>query len=53
MHNLADQLLVNGRIYTMDAKRPLVSTLAIAGGQVLAVGDPCGMLAPGGKVLDL
>ena len=67
MHNLADQLLVNGRIYTMDAKRPLVSTLAIAGERVLAVGDPStsstelsrsgerlrGMLAPGGKVLDL
>ena len=66
---LADQLLVNGRIYTMDARSPLVSALAIAGERVLAVGDPStggstssprcsgerlrGMLAPGGQVLDL
>ena len=51
---LADQLLVNGRIYTMDAERPLASALAISGERVLAVGDDLhDRLAPGGQVLDL
>ena len=59
---LADQLLVNGRIYTMDAERPLASALAISGERILAVGDDSSIgpghslhdrLAPGGQVLDL
>jgi predicted amidohydrolase YtcJ len=33
---LADKLLVNGRIYTMDAGRPRASALAIAGECILA-----------------
>lgn len=50
----ADQLLVNGRIYTLDAERPQASALAIAGERILAVGDDLrDLLAPGGKVLDL
>jgi predicted amidohydrolase YtcJ len=57
-----DQLLVNGRIYTMDAECPQASALAISGERILAVGDdptmglgqrPSDLLAPGGKVLDL
>jgi hypothetical protein len=54
---LADQLLVNARIHTMDAGRPRASALAIAGERILAVGDDAAtlrdLLAPGGSVLDL
>jgi predicted amidohydrolase YtcJ len=54
---LADQLLVNGQIYTMDAGCPRASALAIAGERILAVADdPAALrdvLAPGGAVLDL
>ncbi len=51
---LADQLLVNGRIYTMDAGCPRASALAISGERILAVGDGLhDLLAPGGEVLDL
>ena len=62
---LADKLLVNGRIFTMDAGHCWASTVAIAGDRVLAVGDGPAtgsprsnhhlhdFLAPGGTVLDL
>ncbi len=50
----ADQLLVNGKIYTLDSNRPPASELAIAGEHILAVGDDLrGLLAPGGRVHDL
>ena len=57
-----DQLLVNGRIYTIDAECPWASALAISGGRIVAVGDdpamgsgqrPSDLLASGGEVLDL
>lgn len=53
---LKDHLLVNGRIYTMDARHPRASALAIAGERILAVGteaDLRDLLAGGGEVLDL
>lgn len=51
---LADQLLVNGRIYTLDAGCPRASALAISGERILAVGDDLRDLpAPDGRVLDL
>jgi predicted amidohydrolase YtcJ len=59
---LADRLLVNGRIYTMDAECPRASALAISGERILAVGDGSAMgsgsrlsdlLVAGGEVLDL
>lgn len=59
---LADQLLVNGRIYTMDAECPQASAVAISGERIMAVGDGPStgsghslrdLLAPGGEVLDL
>jgi predicted amidohydrolase YtcJ len=59
---LADRLLVNGRIYTMDAGCPRASALAISGERILAVGDGSAMgsgsrlsdlLVAGGEVLDL
>jgi predicted amidohydrolase YtcJ len=50
----ADQLLVNGQIYTMDAGCPRASALAISGERILAVGDDLRhLLAPGGKAVDL
>ncbi len=53
---LADRLLVNGQVYTIDAARPRASALAIAGERILAVDDNSPMrdlLAPGGDVIDL
>lgn len=59
---LADRLLVNGRIYTMDAECPRASALAISGEHILAVGDGSAMgseswlgdlRVAGGEVLDL
>ena len=59
---LADQLLVNARIYTMDAGCGRASALAIAGERILAVGGAGSTgsvrglhdrLVPGGTVLDL
>ena len=35
----ADLTVVNARIYTMDAARPVVSSLAVKDGRILAVGD--------------
>jgi len=51
---IADKLLVNGKIYTVDAERPRASALAIGGKRILAVGDDLDdLLASGGEVLDL
>ena len=59
---LADKLLINGRIYTMDAGCPRASALAISGERILAVEDDPStssghglhdLLVPGGQVLDL
>ena len=54
---MADLLLINGLIYTMDASCPRASALAVAGERILAVGDdPAALrslLAPGAHVLDL
>lgn len=54
---LANRLLVNGQIHTMDAECPRASAVAISGERILAVGDDSAtmrdLLAPGGEVLDL
>lgn len=53
---LADLVLTNGRIYTIEARQPWVTAVAIARGRVLAVGDDDAMkalLAPGGEWIDL
>jgi predicted amidohydrolase YtcJ len=53
---LADKLLFNGRVHTLDAVRPHASALAIAGGRILATGDTPSLrdlLPPGGKEIDL
>jgi predicted amidohydrolase YtcJ len=53
---LADKLLINGQVHTMEAERPHASALAISGERILAVGNGTALrdlLAPGGEVIDL
>ena len=52
----ADLVLLDGKIHTMDARRPRASAVAIAGDRFLAVGSDREMqalLAPGGRVVEL
>jgi predicted amidohydrolase YtcJ len=50
----ADWLLTNGRIYTVDPAKPRVSSIAVAAGKILAVGDDLSKLAgPNTKRTDL
>ena len=52
----ADLVVTNGRIYTVDAARPVVDAMAIRGGRVVFVGDRAGAKALTGaqtEVLDL
>ena len=52
----ADLILTNGRIYTVDAERPWVEAVAVAGDRILAVGDDDDVLATRGEdtqVIDL
>lgn len=48
-------ILFNGKIYTMDHRKPQASAIAIAGNQIAAVGDDSlrDTLASGGQVIDL
>jgi predicted amidohydrolase YtcJ len=41
----ADVVVVNGRIYTADAARPIVQAMAIRGGRVVFTGDAAGARA--------
>jgi len=51
---LADRLLVNGCIYTMDSGWPWARSIALRGTRILAVGDDLGaLLAPDGRLTDL
>ena len=52
----ADLVLFNGNIHTMDAGRPRVSAVAIAGDRFVATGSDSEvrpLLAPGGRAVDL
>ncbi|MDT8856402.1 amidohydrolase family protein [Paracoccaceae bacterium Fryx2] len=52
---LADLILINADIRTMDAARPRAQALAVAGGRILALGTTQAMLdraAPGCSVID-
>ena len=52
----ADLVLFNGRIHTLDAGQPHARAVAIAGNQILAVGDDDALrplLRPGGQAVDL
>ena len=52
----ADLILTNGRIYTVDDSRPIVTALAVRGGRVAFVGDTRGALTLRGaqtRVIDL
>ena len=50
-----DLVLYNGRIYTMDARVPFATALAIDGARIAAVGgdELRGEVGPGGKEIDL
>ena len=52
----ADLVLTNGRIYTVDNARPIVSALAVGSGRVLFVGSDAearALAAPSTRVIDL
>ncbi len=52
----AELVVVNARVYTADAGRPLATALAVRGGRLAFVGDAGGARAlggPGTRVLDL
>jgi predicted amidohydrolase YtcJ len=52
----ADLVLANGRIYTMDRKRPWASALAVRSGRIVAVGDAEGiksLIGPETRRIDL
>lgn len=52
----ADLVLTNGRIYTVDNARPVVSALAVHAGRVLFVGSDAEartLAGPGARVVDL
>ncbi len=51
-----DTVLYNGKIHTMDHNTPRAQAVALAGKQIVAVGDNAAMralLAPNGKAIDL
>ncbi len=53
---VATLILVNGNVWTEDAKHPEVEAVAIAGNTILATGtsdEMRGLAAPGAKVIDL
>ncbi len=52
----ADHLLIGAAVYTVDPHRPTAEAIAIAGGQIVAVGDDVDVLAlrgPGTEILDV
>jgi predicted amidohydrolase YtcJ len=52
----ADLLLVNGRVYTVDAARPWAEAIAVKGSRILAVGttaDIKAMAGAGARTIDL
>ena len=52
----ADLVLTNGRIYTVDNARPIVSALAVRGGRILFVGSDAearALAGPSARVIDL
>jgi predicted amidohydrolase YtcJ len=52
----ADLIVVNGRIYTADAARPVVQALAVRGGRIVFAGNRVGaeaLAGPGTERLDL
>src|SRR5579871_6477075 len=54
--NTPDLILHNGKITTLDAKKPEVSAVAIEGNKIGAIGDDANMLrlkGPATKVIDL
>ncbi|MBS3649115.1 amidohydrolase [Pseudaminobacter sp. 19-2017] len=55
MSSYADLIVINGRIKTMDPRRPNASALAVSGGEIVAVGDRAGvedLRGPGTRLID-
>lgn len=53
---IADTILTNARVYTVEADQPWAEAVAVAGGKILAVGDAAAVAAHRGKdtqVVDL
>lgn len=53
---IANLILINGNIHTMDRRRPRAAAVAIRGDRIVAVGGDAEMrqlLAPGGRAVDL
>jgi len=53
---MADLVLVNGQVWTVDQKKPEVSALAISQNKILAVGQNSEIkkvIGPATKVIDL
>ncbi|MEZ2332046.1 amidohydrolase [Mesorhizobium sp. RCC_202] len=52
----ADLVFTNGRIYTLDRKRPWASAVAVKGGRIVAVGEPADLSGATGsstRIVDL
>ncbi|TPL02705.1 MULTISPECIES: amidohydrolase [unclassified Mesorhizobium] len=52
----ADLVFTNGRIYTLDRKRPWASAVAVKGGRIIVVGegaDVAALMGPATRVVDL
>jgi N-acyl-D-aspartate/D-glutamate deacylase len=52
----ADLVLLNGRVYTVDAARPWAEAIAVSGDRILAVGSTAeirGFAGPASRVIDL
>lgn len=56
-HSLpADMIVVNGRVYTVDDSRPMVSAFAVRGGRIMFAGsdrEVRSLAGPGTKVVDV
>jgi predicted amidohydrolase YtcJ len=48
-----DLLIVNANVLTMDPARPRASTVAVAGGRIVGVGDDTSQLAGGAGARDV
>ena len=56
LHAQADLVLTNGRIYTVDNARPIVSAMAVRDGHVLFIGSDAearALVTPSTRVIDL
>src|ERR1700710_1452485 len=53
MRPIADLILTNGRVYTLDPARPWASAVAIRGGRYIAIDDVEAVRGAATKMVDL